>query len=133
MNYKMLSVRIFSDERGNLGVLEALKDFSFEIKRVYYIFNTSPKFDRGSHAHKELEQVVLCLNGSCEFVLDDGFNKEIVTLDCPTKALYIGKNMWREIRNLSEDCILVTLANDYYSEDEYIRDYQQFLKTIGRF
>lgn len=130
MNYRILPLHAFSDKRGSLVALESCKNVPFEIKRVYYIFDTSPEFDRGGHAHTNLEQLMLCLAGSCEFVLDDGKTKEKVALDSPKMGLYIGKNMWREMKNFSCDCRLVVLASDYYDENEYIRDYDEFLKIV---
>lgn len=132
MNYRILSLRAFSDKRGSLVALESCKNVPFEIKRVYYIFDTSPEFDRGGHAHTNLEQLVLCLAGSCEFILDDGKTQEKVILDSPKMGLYIGKNMWREMKNFSYNCRLVVLASDYYDENEYIRDYDEFLRMIRK-
>lgn len=133
MNYALLPLRVFSDERGKLGVLESYKDIPFLIKRMYYIFDTSPSLHRGGHAHRELEQIVLCLCGNCEFVLDNGNLRESIPLNSPEVGLYIGKNMWREMKNFSYDCRLVILASDYYDESEYIRDYTEFIELIRRY
>ena len=130
MNYQIMKLKAIADERGKLIALEGGKNLPFEIKRVYYIFDTSPKFDRGGHAHTNLEQLMLCLAGSCEFILDDGKNKEKVILNSPEVGLYIGKNMWREMKNFSYDCRLVVLASDFYDEREYIRDYDEFLEAV---
>ncbi|AAP76694.1 WxcM-like domain-containing protein [Helicobacter sp. MIT 03-1614] len=132
MNYKLLSLQTIGDERGKLVSLESLKNLPFAIKRVYYMFDTSPDLPRGFHAHKELEQLVIAIDGACEFVLDDGKNKESVWLNRPDVGLYIGKNMWREMRNFSYGCKLMILASDYYDESEYIRDYAEFLDIIKR-
>ena len=132
MNYKLLSLQTIGDERGKLVSLESLKNLPFDIKRVYYMFDTSPDLPRGFHAHKELEQLVIAIDGACEFVLDDGKNKESVWLNRPDVGLYIGKNMWREMRNFSYGCKLMILASDYYDESEYIRDYAEFLDIIKR-
>ena len=132
MNYKLLSLQTIGDERGKLVSLESLKNLPFAIKRVYYMFDTSPDLPRGFHAHKELEQLVIAIDGACEFVLDDGKNKESVWLNRPDVGLYIGKNMWREMRNFSYGCKLMILASDYYDESEYIRDYAEFLEKIKR-
>lgn len=115
------------DSRGSLVSLEGNKNIPFEIKRVYYIYDAKTDMERGKHAHRELEQLIVCLNGSCVFVLDDGKVRESVELDSPNLGLYIGKNTWREIRDFSKDCILMVLANKYYDENEYIRDYNEFL------
>ena len=130
MYYKLLSLQTIGDERGKLVSLESLKNLPFAIKRVYYMFDTSPDLPRGFHAHKELEQLVIAIDG--EFVLDDGKNKESVWLNRPDVGLYIGKNMWREMRNFSYGCKLMILASDYYDESEYIRDYAEFLDIIKR-
>ncbi len=129
MNYKLLSLQTIGDERGKLV---SLKNLPFAIKRVYYMFDTSPDEPRGFHAHKELEQLVIAIDGACEFVLDDGKSKESVWLNRPDFGLYIGKNMWREMRNFSYGCKLMILASDYYDESEYIRDYAEFLEIIKR-
>lgn len=130
MNYKVLNLQVINDERGKLVSLESLKNLPFAIKRVYYMFDTLPDEPRGFHAHKELEQLVIAIDGACEFVLDDGKNKESVWLNRPDVGLYIGKNMWREMRNFSYGCKLMILASDYYDESEYIRDYAEFLKRV---
>jgi len=130
MNYKILNFTVFGDVRGSLISLESNKSVPFEIKRVYCIYGTNPEQDRGKHSHKELEQIVVCLNGSCSFVLDDGKKRAILTLDRPDVGLYIGKNIWREMKNFSEKCVIMVLASEYYDEKEYIRDYGEFLKCL---
>jgi dTDP-4-dehydrorhamnose 3,5-epimerase-like enzyme len=112
--------------------LEGNKNVPFEIKRVYWIFDTSPDQDRGMHAHKNMEQIVVLMDGSCEFILDDGKTRETVLLDRPEVGLYIGKNMWREMHRLSYGCKLVVLASDYYDENEYIRSYEEFLAGLSK-
>lgn len=130
MNYKLVSLKTIGDERGKLISLESYKNLPFAIKRVYYMFDTLPDLPRGFHAHKELEQLVIAIDGACEFVLDDGKSKESLWLNRPDVGLYIGKNMWREMRNFSYGCKLMILASDYYDESEYIRDYAEFLKVV---
>ncbi|OGI29253.1 MAG: dTDP-6-deoxy-3,4-keto-hexulose isomerase, partial [Candidatus Melainabacteria bacterium RIFOXYA12_FULL_32_12] len=90
----------------------------------------TPGIARGKHAHTDLEQIIVCVNGSCKFLLDDGIRKEIVELSRPDLGLYIGKNMWREMFDFSHGCVLMVLANKHYDENEYIRDYDKFLKEI---
>lgn len=132
MNYKVLNFSVLGDIRGSLVSLESNKNVPFEIKRVYYIYNTNPEQERGKHSHKELEQIIVCLNGSCSFVLDDGKKREILVLNRPDIGLYIGKNMWREMKNFSKDCILMILASQHFIENEYIRDYKEFLKCLEK-
>lgn len=130
MDYKLIPLKTIGDERGKLISLESYKNLPFAIKRVYYMFDTLPDEPRGFHAHRELEQLVIAIDGACEFVLDDGKNKESLWLNRPDVGLYIGKNMWREMRNFSYGCKLMILASDYYDESEYIRDYAEFLKRV---
>ncbi len=131
MNYKLLDLHIFGDDRGKLISLEGNKNIPFDIKRVYWIFDTLPDQDRGMHAHKDLEQIIVAMDGACQFVLDDGKTREKVWLNRPDKALYIGPNMWREMKHFSYGCKLMVLASKHYDEKEYIRDYDEFLKVVN--
>ena len=128
MNIELIDFKIKGDDRGSLIALESNKNIPFEIKRVYYIFGTKENVIRGKHAHKRLKQVAVCLNGSCKFRLDDGTQKKTVTLDTPTQGLIIREMIWREMYDFSEDCVLMVLASELYEEDDYIRDYEVFLK-----
>ena len=78
------------------------------------------------HAHKNLEQVLICVNGSCEILLDDGKEKSIIKLENRNEGLFIEKMVWHEMFNFSADCVLIVLASDYYDEKDYIRDYNEF-------
>ena len=129
MDYKILNFDTKNDNRGSLIALENLKEIPFEIQRIYYIYDTNPDFPRGAHAHKELEQVLIMMDGSCEIVLNDGRNNKSIILNRPDIGLFIGKNMWREMRNFSYGAKLLVLASDFYNENEYIRDYNEFLKV----
>jgi dTDP-4-dehydrorhamnose 3,5-epimerase-like enzyme len=131
MNYKIIQFEEYGDSRGSLISFEALKNVPFSIKRVYCIYGTNQYQERGRHAHKELEQIIVCLHGSCLFVLDNGSVKETVNLNNPSTGLYIGKNMWREMKDFSKECVLMVLASTYYDEREYIRDYKKFLKVVN--
>ena len=126
--YKLMPLKVLGDERGKLVSLESMRNIPFAIKRIYYMYDTSPDKDRGFHAHRELEQLVIAIDGACEFVLDDGKKRDSVWLNRPDVGLYIGKNIWREMRNFSYGCKLMVLASDYYNESEYIRDYNVFKK-----
>ena len=130
MNYKLIDMKVFGDERGKLISLESNRSVPFEIKRVYWIYDTLPNEERGFHAHKNMEQIIVAMDGACEFVLDDGKSRESVWLNRPDLGLYIGKNMWREMRNFSYGCKLMVLASEYYDEKEYIRNYDEFLNEV---
>lgn len=127
----MINFNAKSDNRGSLIALENLKEIPFEIKRIYYIYDTKPEFPRGAHAHRELEQVLIMMEGSCELVLNDGKNIKNIILNRPDMGIFIGKNMWREMKNFSYGAKLLVLASDFYNEKEYIRDYEEFLRNIN--
>lgn len=118
------------DERGQLVALEEFKDIPFEIKRVYYMYDTKEGVHRGFHAHKSLEQILICIHGSCKILLDNGKEKKVVSLEKPYEGLYIPNDMWREMFDFSKDAVLLVLASNYYDEEDYIRDYDVFLKSI---
>lgn len=118
------------DERGQLVALEEFKDIPFEIKRVYYMYETKEGVRRGYHAHKSLEQILICIHGSCKILLDNGTEKKIVSLEKPYEGLYVPNNMWREMYDFSSDAVLLCLASELYHEDDYIREYDEFLKLV---
>lgn len=118
------------DERGQLIAIEEQKDLPFDIKRVYYIYDTLPGVRRGFHAHKKLEQILLCVHGSCKIHLDNGFDTAEVTLDKPYEGLYISNDMWREMYDFSEGAVLLVLASEYYDESDYIRNYEDFIQFV---
>ncbi len=120
-----------TDGRGGLVALQQNQNIPFEIKRVYYIYGTPEKTRRGYHAHKALEQVAVCVKGACSFLLDNGREKLVCQLDSPTIGLYIGNNIWREMYDFTEDCVLMVLASELYDEADYIREYNQFLQAVS--
>ncbi len=119
------------DDRGQLIALEEFKDIPFAIKRVYYMYDTGKGVRRGLHAHKSLEQILVCIHGSCKVLLDNGNEKKIVHLEKPYEGLYISNDMWREMYDFSEDAVLMVLASEIYDESDYIRDYDEYLKFIS--
>ena len=128
---KLIDLPSLGDQRGGLVAIESNQSIPFEIKRLYYIFNTTNQ-SRGFHAHIDLKQVAVCVKGSCRFILDNGHAREEVTLNSPTQGLYIEALTWREMHDFSEDCVLLVLASEHYDENDYIRDYQDFLKEAHK-
>ena len=128
---KLIDLPSFGDQRGGLVAIESNQSIPFEIKRLYYIFNTTNQ-SRGFHAHIDLKQVAVCVKGSCRFILDNGHVREEVILSSPTQGLYIEALTWREMHDFSEDCVLLVLASEHYDENDYIRDYQDFLKEAHK-
>ena len=119
------------DERGQLVALEELKDIPFKIKRVYYMYDTTERISRGHHAHKITEQVLICVHGSCKILLDDGQQKEEVVLDNPSHGLYVGPKMWHSMYDFSEGTVLLVVASGFYDENDYLRDYNEFLAFLS--
>lgn len=120
------------DERGQLVALEEFIDIPFEIKRVYYMYDTKKDVVRGHHAHKSLQQILVCIHGTCKVRLDNGNEKKIVPLEKPYEGLYIANNIWREMYDFSPDAVLMVLASELYNEEDYIRDYDEFLNYIKK-
>ena len=133
MEIEYIEFDIKGDERGKLIALEELKNVPFEIKRIYYIFDTKKEIKRGFHAHRNLQQVAICVSGSCKFLLDNGKERvKGIVLDSPNKGLFIDKMIWREMYDFSDDCILLVLASDYYDESDYIREFKTFIEEVSR-
>ncbi|MEQ5120364.1 sugar 3,4-ketoisomerase [Morganella morganii] len=126
----LIEFKTLGDDRGSLISLEQNKNIPFEIKRIYYIFGTKENVSRGFHAHKKLRQLAVCVRGSCRFVMDNGTQKEEIILDSPDKGLVIDAMQWHEMHDFSEDCIIIVLANDYYDESDYIRNYENFRSFV---
>ena len=120
------------DERGQLVALEENRDIPFEIKRVYYMYEKGGGVHRGFHAHKSLEQILICIHGSCKILLDNGSEKKIVPLEKPYEGLYVSNDMWREMYDFSPDAVLMVLASEYYDENDYIRNYEEFLQYVKK-
>lgn len=129
---KQIDFKTLGDDRGSLIALESYKNIPFDIKRVYYIFDTKQGVAREFHAHKALTQVLICVKGSCRILLDDGKQKEWATLNQPNQGLMIESFIWHEMHDFSKDCVLMVLASDYYDESDYIRDYDEFLKEVNK-
>ena len=118
------------DERGQLVSLEEFNDIPFKIKRVYFMYETAKNTVRGKHAHKNLEQILVCIHGSCKILLDNGREKKVVPLEKPYEGLYVANDMWREMFDFSSDAVLMVFASELYDESDYIRDYDEFLKFV---
>lgn len=128
MDIKKIKFQQHNDSRGMLVVAEHQKEIPFLVKRIYYIYDADKTTNRGFHSHKNLEQIYIAIHGSCKVTLTDGSDVETVCLDDATEGLYIGHNVWREIFDFSSDAVLLVLASELYSEDDYIRSYEQFME-----
>ena len=128
---KLIPLQTHGDDRGSLVALEEGYNIPFQIKRVYYIFNTKKGVMRGFHAHKNLKQVAIAVRGSCKFKLDNGTDSVEVLLNDPAQGLLIESFIWREMYDFSEDCVLMVLADSHYDENDYVRDFNAFLNLVA--
>ncbi len=127
---KIIDIRRYSDTRGYLSVIENGIDIPFDIKRIYYLYMV-PEVARGAHAHKALQQLLIATSGSVEVIMDDGNEKKSFMLDKPWKGLLIPAGLWRDLENFSGGSVLMCLASEKYDENDYIRNYEDFLKYKG--
>ena len=131
-SYNLIDFKTLGDDRGSLIAIEEGYNVPFPIKRVYYIFDTKKDVERGFHAHINLKQVAIVVKGSCTFVLDDGYMKKEIYLNNPNQGLLIEGLIWREMKDFSDDCILLVLASEHYNEEDYIRNYEDFMSVVDR-
>lgn len=124
---RIIDIRKYTDNRGYLSVIEGGEDIPFEIKRIYYLYMV-PEAARGSHAHKQLQQLMVATSGSVHVTLDDGVNKKTFVLDKPWKGLLVVPGLWRDLDNFAGGTVCMVLASEHYAEEDYIRDYQSFLE-----
>ena len=127
---KMLDLPKISDPRGNLTFIESPQHIPFDIKRVYYLYDVPGGAERGGHAHKELQQLIIAMSGSFDIVLDDGVNKERIHLNRPYFGLYVNTMVWRELDNFSSGSVCMVLASIPYDESDYYRDYGEFAQAL---
>lgn len=111
---------------GHLSPVESGIDIPFDVRRIYYLTKVPENTIRGFHAHKNLQQVLICMNGSVTISVSTPFKKELIKLDNPAEGLYIGPMIWREMYDFSPGSVLVVLASEHYDEDDYIRDYREY-------
>ena len=128
MEIKIVNIPKIEDPRGNLSVIEK-EVVPFEIKRVYYLYDVPAGAERGGHAHKKLQQFLVALSGSFDVILNDGKEEKIVTLNKPFEGLLITNGIWRELKNFSSGAVCLVLASTVYEEADYIRNYEEFLKS----
>lgn len=127
---KIINIRKYTDNRGYLSVIEGDLDIPFEIKRIYYLYNV-PEEARGAHAHKQLQQLMVATSGSVHVTMDDGREKKTFVLDKPWKGLLVVPGLWRTLTDFSGGAVCMVLASENYNADDYIRDYEKFLKYKG--
>jgi dTDP-4-dehydrorhamnose 3,5-epimerase-like enzyme len=129
---KIIDLRKISDPRGNLTPIEGGADVPFDIKRVYYLYDVPGGESRGAHAHRELQQLIIAANGSFSITLDDGKNKKTFNLNRSYYGLLIVPGIWRDLDDFSSGAVCMVLASEKYDANDYIRDYEEFLKFRGK-
>ena len=117
-----------SDRKGNISVVENGRTVPFDVKRTYYLYDIPGGEERGAHAHKELQQLIIAASGSFDVTLNDGNVKRTFMLNRPYQGLYVVPGMWRELNNFSSGAVCLVLASEIYDEKDYIRDFEEFLK-----
>ena len=127
-NCKILSIPKIEDPRGNLSVIEN-DVIPFDIKRVYYLYDVPSGAERGGHSHREQYEFLVALSGSLDVILNDGNQQKTVTLNKPFEGLLITNEIWRELKNFSSGAVCLVIASDVFSEDDYIREFQDFLES----
>ena len=125
---KIIDLRKIHDPRGNLTPIEGGVDVPFDIKRVYYLYDVPGGESRGSHAHKQLRQLIVAANGSFAVTLDDGMNKITVHLNRSYYGLLVESGIWRDLDDFSSGAVLLCLASEHYDENDYIREYDKFIE-----
>lgn len=120
-----------SDRKGNLTVVENSDTFPFNVKRVYYLYDVPSGESRGSHAHKDLSQLIVAASGSFRVTLDDGKYRRSFFLNRPYQGLYVKPGIWRDLDDFSSGAVCMVLASEIYMKDDYIRDYEEFLEFRG--
>ena len=129
---RIVNLSKIMDPRGNLSVIEELKDIPFKIERTYWIYDVPGGETRGGHAYKENQEFIVALSGSFDVVIDDGKEKHIFSLNRSYNGLYVPKGMWREMENFSTNSLALVLSSTKYDAEDYIRNYEEFLNYVSQ-
>jgi len=134
MDYQVVDIKsthYANEAAGSLSFIEAERELPFPVRRLYWIYEAEKGTHRGFHAHTLNWQLLVCVHGSIDLILDDGSSRETVTLDNPAKGLILTPGLWREMIWNEDNSVLCVAASEYYDPDEYIRDYDTFLKYVN--
>lgn len=123
---KIISLPQIGDRSGQITSINNMKEVPFDIKRIYYLYDVPGGESRGGHAHYKLQQLLVAASGSFDVIIDDGRNKQTISLNRPNYGLYITPGIWRDLVNFSSGSVLLVLASEVYEEEDYIRDYNIF-------
>lgn len=132
--YKFIELTNITDGRGSLNFIEAERQVPFKIKRLYFIYDVPRNQIRGNHAHKKLHQFIIAISGSFNIILDDGITgRKKYSLAKPNIGMYIAPMVWRKFDNFSADAVCLCIVSDFYDNDDYIRDYKDFIKMKKKY
>lgn len=126
MNSRIISLPKIGDERGNLSIIEQIRQIPFAIKRVHWIYDVPGGIDRGGHAYKETEEFIVALSGSFDVAVDDGYSKNTYSLNRSYFGLYVPKGLWRTMTNFSTNSLALVLSSTEYDEHDYVSDYEEY-------
>lgn len=130
---KKIKFPTYSDERGNLTIMESIKNIPFDIKRLFFIYDVKDNKNRGNHANKFSEFIMVALKGKVKVKINNGYSAKQLLLNKPNEGIYISKMTWKEMFDFSDDCILLVVASELYNKDEYIYDYKEFEKEVKKY
>ena len=129
--YYLMELQAHGDDRGSLVAFQKGINSPFDVKRVFYIFDTKGDIARGCHANRHSQFLLVVINGSCRVKLDDGKNQLDILLNKPHQSLFIDKMVWKEMYEFSYNAVLLVLSSELYNEDEYIRNHAEFIKEVA--
>ena len=125
---RVIDIQKITDVRGNLSVVEGLKDIPFDIKRVYWVYDVPGGESRGGHAHKKCKEFIIAVSGSFTVTLDNGSDRHTYMLNHPYQGLFVDTDTWRTLDDFSSGAVCLVLASELYEEEDYIREYDEYLK-----
>lgn len=129
--FQIINFNEYGDERGNLVVAEGSgMDVPFDIRRVFYMYGSDSDIIRGKHANRRTKFVLINVSGTSKVKVDNGFETEIIELNKPRMGLFIDTMVWKDMYDFSADSVLLVLASEHYDGEEYIRNYDEFLKEV---
>ena len=129
---KIIDLPKILDPRGNLTVAQSMDHIPFNVSRVYWVYDVPAGESRGGHAHKQCREFIVAASGSFTVTLDDGYTQTSYHLNHPWQGLYVETGVWRTLNDFSARAVCLVLASDPFEEDDYIRDYNDFLATLKK-
>ena len=132
MKSRLFDLPKMSDPRGNLTFLETNRHVPFDIKRIYYLYDVPSGESRGGHAHRKAEEFIIAASGSFDVVLNDGSSEERFCLSRPYIGLYVANMVWRTLDSFSSGSVCLVVASEFFEEDDYIRDFDEFMRLAGK-